>query len=159
MENDKLLTDEQFLPCALNLVESAQKLIYISTFKVELTTKPRGRDLHNFFEHVFEKSRLGVDVRFLTNTFTKRGSIPLSNFHAIQELSRRGVQVRILQGTRICHAKLLIIDDATVILGSHNLSVKSCHNNFEVSYILTNPYVIGQLQGVYQEVWDTARKL
>lgn len=158
MEMGTLLVDEQFLPTALSLIEHATKSICISTFKAEITTRPRGRKLLNFFELVFEKSRSGVNVRFIINRITKKGSVPLSNLYTIQEIPKHGIEVRCLQNDRCCHAKLIIVDDYAAILGSHNLSVKSCHNNFEVSYEIRDNYIVHILQRIFNEVWQNSRK-
>ncbi len=154
----QLLTNEQFLPAALTLLSAAKKSIFISTFKAELTTKPRGRRLVKFFELLFEKSRLGLDVRFLISKRESYGHIPLSNLFAVRELKKNKVQVRHLRHDRICHAKLIIVDNEITILGSHNLSVKSCHNNFEASLCIADPYIAGQLQGFYVVTWEDAKK-
>lgn len=154
----QLLTDEQFLPAALDLIACAKKSIDISTFKAELTTKPRGRRLIKLFNLVIEKSRLGVPVRFLISKRENYGHIPLTNLFAVRELQRNKVQVRHPRNSRLVHAKVIIIDGELAVLGSHNLSVKSCHNNFEVSLCITDPYIVGQLQGVFTTVWDDARK-
>ncbi len=153
-----ILIDQDFLPAAIKLVEAATKSIYIATFKAEITTKPRGRLLKKFFDVVREKSRLGLDVRLLLNKITKMGSVPITNLYVMQELPKSGVPVHTLRNTRICHAKLLIVDDFAAIIGSHNLSVKACHNNFEISYLTQNSYVVGQLIGIYCNVWENSQK-
>lgn len=157
METGNLLINEQFLPAACDLVVSAKRIIYISTFKAELTTKPRGRSLTKFFELVFEKSRLGLDVRVLITKRENYGHVPTSNAYAVRMLKEKKVAVRHLQNDRVVHAKLLIVDDDIAIIGSHNLSVKSCHSNFEVSYMCHDIYAVGQLIGIYQGVWENAK--
>ena len=158
MHVHRILKDEEFLQALQDMLTLAQKSIYISTFKAEITTKPRGRALHKFFEGVFEKSRLGLDVRVLINRTTPRGSIPLSNLYAIGELQKHGVKVRCLKDNRVCHAKVMIVDKMAAVFGSHNLSVKSCHNNFEISYVANAPMVVNYLAGIFEGVWETAQK-
>jgi len=156
MEVGTLLIDEQFLQAAASLISNARKSICITTFKAELTSRPRGRVLLKLFEQVFEKSRSGVDVRFILNRVQKRGAVPVSNLYAMQEIPKHGVKLRCLRDGRVCHAKILIVDDAAAIIGSHNLSVKSCRNNFEVSYEIRNRYIVELLQKVFDRVWDNA---
>jgi len=158
MEIGTLLIDEKFLPAAQSIIANAQKSIFISSFKVEITSKPRGRALRNFFDTLIWKAQKNVDVRFLINRITKKGGVPLSNFFAISYLPQHGIQVRCLTNERICHAKLLIVDGLIVIIGSHNLSVKSCHNNFEVSYLFHDIYTAGQLHRLYENIWQNSRK-
>ena len=158
MEQSIILIDNEFLPAAHDLLLGATKRIYISTFKAELTTKPRGRRLIKFFELMIEKSRLGLDVRVLISKSENYGHIPVTNVYAIRYMKEGKIQVRHLRNDRLCHAKIIIVDDNTVIIGSHNLGVRSCHNNFEISFMCKDSYTVGQMIGVYQAVWDDARK-
>ena len=154
----QLLTDEKFLPAAIHLISDAQKSIDISTFKAEMTTKPRGKRLLQLFNLIIEKARLGIPVRFLISKRESYGHIPLTNLYAVREMKANRVQVRHLRNSRLCHAKTIIIDNELAILGSHNLSIRSCHNNFEASLAITDPYIVGQLQGFFSIAWDDAKK-
>ena len=158
MEIGTLLPDEQFLLAAIGLITSAEKSIYISTFKAEITTKPRGRRLKHFFDDLIEKARLGLDVRFITNRRQNFGHVPATNLYAVTYLKKTPIKVRHLLNDRICHAKLIIIDDCTAIIGSHNLSVKSCQSNFEMSYMLRDFYIVGNLKRIYELLWENAVK-
>lgn len=158
MPTGALLVDENFLPSAINLIGKAEKLIYISTFKAELTTKPRGRRLHKFFELLLEKARLGIDVRLLISKREEYGHIPLTNLFAVRAMKEGKVKVRHLRNSRLCHAKILLVDDFAGILGSHNLSIKSCHSNFEVSYFFYDSSIIDHLYNVYLRLWDNAKE-
>ena len=154
----QILLDEKFLPEAKRLVNEAKKSIYISTFKAELTTKPRGRRLLEFFKLLAEKAAIGVDVRLLISKRESYGHIPLTNLFAVREMKAGKVKVRHLRNDRLCHAKTIIIDEQVAILGSHNLSIKSCHSNFELSCVIDDIYLVGQLVDMYSVVWDDARK-
>jgi len=154
-----VLCDEEFLPAAIDLISSAQKRIYISTFKAEITTRPRGRVLNLFFEKLFLKAASGLDVRFLINQFTGTKSIPFTNTFAVRELKKRKVDVRCLRNSRICHAKIIIVDYTAAILGSHNLSVRACHNNFETSLYFEHTGQIERLTAKYIETFNSAQKI
>lgn len=159
MAPDTLLLDEKFLPAAQDLVSRAKTRIWISTFKAEITSKPRGEKLSKFFNTLFEKARSGVDVRFMTNRIDEKGHIPISNVFAIRALKKNNVKVRHLRDPRICHAKIILVDCESAILGSHNLSVRSCHNNFEVSYLFTDLERATSMRTIFEQVWDNAKKI
>lgn len=154
MEIGFVLVDDAFLTTAAQLVAEAKKSICISTFKAEITPKPRGRRLSNFFELVFEKARQGISVRFIINKTSMRGAIPLSNALAINALYLHGIPVHCLPNNRCCHAKILIVDNDSAIIGSHNLSVKSCNYNFELSYLIKDTYVVNIIQKTFDRTWD-----
>jgi len=154
-----LLPDEKFLSAAQQLIENAEKKIWISTFKAEITTKPRGRKLHHFFDTLFEKAASGVDVRFMMNRPDGGKHVPISNEFAIRALLENKIKVRRLPHVRCCHAKLILTDYCGSILGSHNLSVKSCLGNFECSMYVLDPDIEEKLRLTYLDTWATTRKI
>lgn len=152
------LIDNEFLPQAKALVESAERSIDITTFKAEITTKPRGLALLHFFKAILLKAKEGVRVRFLINWNQDRKSCPKTNLYVITELRKAGIKVRHLKNNRCCHAKAIIVDQTKAIIGSHNLSVKSCHNNFEISYIAADPEFVTRLSSVFDASFLDAEK-
>lgn len=151
-----ILHDEEFLPAAFNLISWAKKTIFISSFKLEITTKPRGRNLARLFDLIAQKAADGVDVRILTNKHDNQGHVPSTNAYAILHLKKKKIKVRYLQNNRICHAKTIIVDSDMAILGSHNLSIKSCHNNFEISYTVSHSQMVATLESMFVKVWCDA---
>ena len=154
----KVLTNEEFLPFAIQLIDSAKESIIISTFKAEMTTKPRGRRLMKLFDLVHKKAREGITVSFLISERENYGHIPLTNFYAVRELKANSVKVRHLKHGRLCHTKLIIVDNETAILGSHNLGIKSCHNNYEMSLYIDDPHIVAQMEEVFNVEWENAKK-
>ncbi len=152
------LIDNEFLPQAKALIEGAEKSIDISTFKAEITTKPRGLPLLLFFKVLLQKAKEGVKIRFLINWNQERRSCPKTNLYVITELRKAGIPIRHLRNNRCCHAKTIIVDDKKAIIGSHNLSVKSCHNNFEISYLLSGAEDVGAISSVFAASFLDAEK-
>lgn len=153
-----LLKDNEFLPQAKALIETAKRSIDISTFKAEITAKSRGLALSQFFKTLVQKAKNGVRVRFLINWNHDRKSCPKTNLYVITELKKANIKVRHLKNNRCCHAKTIVVDKEKAILGSHNLSVKSCHNNFEISYVLPDIEAISTLSSVFEHSWNDAQK-
>ena len=154
-----LVVDNQFLPQAQALIELAKKEICISSFKLEINEKPRGRALKGLFDTIIEKIKSGVKVKILFNWHDDRRSVPKTNYHASIFLKSAGADVRYLQNNRCCHAKLLIIDKEKVLLGSHNLSIRSCENNFELSYLIPDPETVTQVSAIFESIFGGAKKI
>ena len=154
-----ILLDNQFLGIARALVQQAKQEIRISTFKLELNDKPRGLALKKLFEDLTEKIKAGVKVKILFNWNTDRRSVPKTNLYASCFLRNAGADVRYLKNNRCCHAKLLIVDTEKVLLGSHNLSVRSIANNFELSYLIPDPETVTQVSAIFNTIFDGAEKI
>jgi len=154
-----LVVDNQFISVAQALVEQAKIEICVSSFKLEICDKPRGRDLKKFFETIVEKSKAGVKVKFLFNWHDDRRSVAKTNYSASLFLKQSGIDIRYLRNNRCCHAKLLIIDKEKILLGSHNLSVRSTQNNFEMSYIMPDPETAAQVVAVFERIFADAKPI
>lgn len=154
-----LLVDNDFLPLARSIINSAQHRIDICTFKGELITKPRGKRLLFLFQNLYEKRAAGVEVRFLINWHDGKRGAPLANRNTINELKKNKIDVRGLTANRCCHAKIILVDGKKAIIGSHNLSVNSCHSNFEISYIIMDPASLARLASVFNTVFRKAKPL
>ncbi len=152
-----LVVDEQYITIAQALVEQAKKEICISSFKLEICDKPRGRDLKRFFESIVEKQKSGVKVRILFNWHDDQRSVAKTNYSASIFLKQAGVDIRYLKNNRCCHAKLLMIDKEKILLGSHNLSVRSTQNNFEMSYLIPDPETVAQAAGEFERLFADAK--
>lgn len=138
------------------MVDSATTSIDISTFKAEFTTKHRGRHLRAFFDKVFEKRAAGIRVRFLLNWNDQRRMVPSTNKSAISHLKAHKIDVRVLRLSRCCHSKIILVDSHKCILGSHNLSVSSCHRNFEASWLVYGHLVCRPFQELYDHTFRDA---
>lgn len=153
-----ILSDNEFLPQAFALIDSAKREITLSTFKAEITTKPRGKALADFFKKVIEKAKSGLRVRLILNWNTDRRSCPKTNLYVMQELKKHNIKVKFLRNNRCAHAKIIMADRERAIIGSHNLSVKSCHNNFELSFLTTDPDAVQRLSTIFDHSWNDAQK-
>jgi cardiolipin synthase len=154
-----LVLDNQYLSVAQALIEQAKKEICISSFKLEICDKPRGRDLKKFFEAIVDKSNSGVKVRVLFNWHDDRRSVAKTNYSASLFLKNAGIAVRYLGANRCCHAKVLMIDKEKVLLGSHNLSIRSTQNNFELSYLIPDPETVAQVGAIFEKLFSEAKSI
>jgi len=157
MKKLAILKDEEFLPAAKKLINQARTAVFISSFKIELSTKRRGAKLAEIFYLLKDKARDGLDVRVLTNKQNEQGYVPHTNAYVINYLKKNRVSVKCLPNNRICHAKMIIVDNEAAIIGSHNLSIKSCHNNFEMALLATDLIIVSTLKGYFISGWLTGK--
>lgn len=151
-----IIHDNEFLPQACALIESAKQSIDICTFKAEFTSHHRGRHLLNFFQKVFEKRENGIIVRMMFNWNNKRRSCPSTNKSALGHFKKHKIDLKVLPRNRCCHSKIIMVDSKKAIVGSHNLSVSSCSLNFEVSYLVHDPSAVASLQSIFSNVFKGA---
>lgn len=154
-----LVVDNQYLSVAQTLIEQAKKEICVSSFKLEISEKPRGRALKKLFDSIIERLKAGVKVKVLFNWHDDQKSVAKTNYYASVFLKSHGADVRFLQANRCCHAKLLLVDKEKALLGSHNLSIRSCENNFELSYLIPDPETVANLSSVFEHSFMDAKSI
>lgn len=152
-----LVKDNNYLQYAMAMIKDAKKEICLSSFKLEISDKPRGRALKEYFEQIIEKMKSGVKVKVLFNWHDDRKSVAMTNYPASIFLKQRGVDIRYLKNNRCCHAKVLIVDREKVLLGSHNLSVRSTQNNFELSYLIPDPETAAEVSAEFDRLFKDAK--
>ena len=153
-----IILDQNFLAIATPLIAKAKTEILLSSFKLEYTDRTRGKKLYAFFLELFAAQARGVKVHVLFNWHADRRSVAKTNFNAGCELKNKNIAVRYLPSNRCCHSKLLIIDREYAFVGSHNLSVKSTTENFEISYLITEKDEVKNLRLIYEEIFTNGIK-
>jgi phosphatidylserine/phosphatidylglycerophosphate/cardiolipin synthase-like enzyme len=152
----KFLPDERFLPQAVMLTAAATNEILISSYKLEHTMRQRGDALRVLFEALVAAKRKGVKVKVLLNWNDLRRSVAKTNLYAMKWLKSHDIESRYLKDNRCCHAKIIIVDRKSVILGSHNLSCKSVMENHETSVLLDDAEIVQQAHELFLRVWENA---
>lgn len=100
----------------------------------------------------------GVDVRIIVPA---QSDVPFTQ-HASrtfwEPLLRAGVRL-FRYRSRIHHAKLMIIDDTHVVLGSSNMDTRSFHLNFEADALVEHPGFNRRLSGLFSDALDESEEV
>jgi len=95
-----------------------------------------------------EAKQRGVDVRVGLDLGRDRdtGDIEDKHVNAGQWLERHGIPVVLDEDTITTHAKVVVIDDRWVVLGSHNWTRSAMLMNREVSVVIDDPAMVKRLE-------------
>ena len=69
-------------------------------------------------------------------------------------LRENGINVKIPISKNLIHTKFIIIDDAFLIMGSHNFSQAAFTTNFETSVVLDDPLQINDFVLFFNNIWS-----
>jgi hypothetical protein len=133
---DSLIPQGQYEETALAAVRSAKESVHLFLY---LFNVPAGRASGpgRLMEALIDARRRGVDVEVLLDA----GDSPFDpldrNRAAVEALARGGVAVAYADG-RVLHAKALVVDRKTVILGSSNWTSAAFESNWEADVVLTS---------------------
>jgi len=99
-------------------------------------------------------ARRGVKVRVLLNIESMGHAITKINTRTEQFLRLSSIEVKFGQIGVATHAKLLIIDDRLMVLGSHNISKGSFSRNQEASIVVEGGEAIRQYIDYFGLLWQ-----
>ena len=99
-------------------------------------------------------ARRGVKIRVLLNIESMGHAITKINSRTEQFLRLAGCEVKFGQIGVATHAKMLIIDDRFLVLGSHNVSKGSFSRNQEASIVVEGGEAIRPYIDYFKLLWD-----
>jgi len=133
---DAVIPPGQYEATALTAIQSAKKSVHLFLYLFNL---PSGRASGpgRLAEALIDARRRGVEVDVLLDA----GDSPFDpldrNRAVVEALARGGVGVAYVDG-KILHAKVLVVDRKTVILGSSNWTSAAFESNVEADVVMTS---------------------
>jgi phosphatidylserine/phosphatidylglycerophosphate/cardiolipin synthase-like enzyme len=137
------------------LIQAATQTIDIIMYEWKWYTHEKAGGVEKFNLAIQNAARRGVKVRVLMNIESMGHAITKINTHTEQFLRLAGVEVKFGQIGVATHAKLLILDQRTLILGSHNISKGSFSRNQEASVVIEGGEAIRPYIDYFGLLWQT----
>lgn len=138
-----LLMDEDYIAKALEFISAAKTRIWICAYTWRWYENHPEKLIQQFNYQIARKSISGVQVRAIVDS-------------PIQALSLRayGIATKTLPTKKVLHTKAILIDDKTLIIGSHNLTEKGTSENFEASIAIQEPELCLDFADYYERLWE-----
>jgi len=133
---------KEYIKKVIPLIEGAQRSIKIVVFAWFWYENHPGNPCQLFNMAIVRARARGVVVQACVN----------SEFIA-KPLRQNKIDVHIPISKSLMHVKMIIIDDDTVILGSHNFSLSAFTQNFELSVILKKAPKIADFILFFESLW------
>jgi cardiolipin synthase len=102
--------------------------------------------------------RSGVKVQMIVPSIHDVPLIELMSRAYLAPLLKAGVEIFERQDT-ILHAKIMLIDDYWVTLGSANFDFRSFHRNYEINVIIDSRDFGVQVRGMFAEELEKSRRV
>jgi len=93
-------------------------------------------------------ARRGVQVQLLLPAINDVPLIKAAGRAYLSALLKEGIEIYERHGTML-HAKVMLIDDCWVTVGSANLDLRSFHRNYELNVIIDSPNFGEQVDGMF----------
>ena len=137
------IISKQFPEKVIPLIDNAVKSIDIVVFDWRWYPQDPGATVQLFNQAIVRAVRRGVRTRAIVN-----------NDEIVRVLKSCGVLAKRLIAKNLVHVKLIVIDDKTVIVGSHNYTQSAFQMNFELSVILDNPEGLAEIQSFFNNLYN-----
>lgn len=140
----------------LAAARSARKRVWILCFVINANLNRQNDPITLFLSILRDRRELGCDIRFiLDNPLISR-----PNYHCNKFFMRRLMEWNFSFCTPppkvTSHAKAVLIDDAVLFIGSHNLSKSSLINPLDCTVELRNDFLIRSFSETYSALWQDA---
>ena len=124
------------------LIDNAKNSIKIVVFDWRWYSDDPGNPCQLFNQSIVRARKRGVEVRACVNSAL-----------IAEPLKLNGVDVRIPISKNLMHTKMIIIDENTLILGSHNFSQNAFTFNLETSIIIKDDKSIFDFVSFFNSLW------
>jgi len=119
------IVGSQFPVKVIPLLDEAKKSIKIVVYDWRWYPQAPGQPVQKFNQAIVQARRRGVEVRAVTNTQ-----------EIVDILKREKCKAKRIVTPRLIHAKMMIIDDNVLIIGSHNYTQNAFTLNYEISVVI-----------------------
>lgn len=143
MKNTVIIAGD-FLKSISPHIARARKTIDIIVFDWRWYPDQPASDCQKFNKLIVDAVKRGVRVRCVVNSDD-----------VARQLRNIGADVKKHLSTHLLHAKLMLIDNATVITGSHNYTQSAMTTNYELSVILEEIDNIEQFYIFFNNIWQS----
>lgn len=130
---------------ALRLIAGARQRVSVVLFVARLDDD--GPVMH-LIQALSDAARRGVTVRVVLDRGRdwRTGDLDPKHLEVAERLRRGGVRVVLDEDDRTTHAKVLVVDDRQVVVGSHNWTRSALITNREWSLLIDDPVIAAQIQ-------------
>jgi len=138
----RYLPDEEYLPVLIKLIKSAEQSIFVSMY-VMPEAKSEQPHLQEVIDALSAAGGRGVYVYLLLFTpFSANDRLAYAHSNWAEKLRAEGIDVRLASPAINLHAKMVVVDLAMVLIGSHNWSdgALSGERVYEASALLILPH-------------------
>lgn len=145
-QTSQLILDGEYCEAVIPLIRAAKKEISLCMYSWRWYESEPGLGIQQVNIELLRALRRGVHVRCLVDTV-----------QTFTRMSKQGFYVRYVPSNKLMHTKAIMIDQKYLVMGSHNLTKRANHDNYEVSVILNDFEVCTQFSIYFDTIFEVSR--
>lgn len=138
------ISQEKYFPAVKEAMGQAKQSIYMVMFKVNLQPYDDGSSIAQLVNELIVAHKRGVNVtvildqniEFSGGDYIDEWQVEGKNAWCFKALKEAGINVRYDDPTTYTHAKIIVIDGKTIIIGSANWTRSALFKNFEANVLI-----------------------
>jgi len=142
----EVTTDREYFNEVSEVLAGARESIHIVLFSANYQGNYGDSHVNELLQELISARNRGVDVQIVMDYW------PEGNDKTVNYLKKNNVEAKMVQIDGTTHAKLIIIDGETVIVGSTNWSYHSVDKNHEANVIIRDGRVAGEFESYFSAV-------
>ena len=158
VEDLKLVTDGDYFQTAMKMIQEAKSSIHIIMFEMGYYDNRTSTPSNLLIKELMAARKRGVKVEVILDVREKEDRSTQRNRRTGKMLSDGGVEVTYDSLSKTTHAKVLIADGQTSLLGSTNWTYPSLSSNHEACVLIRSREVAKELIGYFNRVKAEGRK-
>ena len=139
-----ILTNQQYLPMLINFIQTAKYRIDIGMYIFKVG-KSEANGPRRVMAELIRARKRGVKVNVTLEKSSYNNSLNDDNKQVAKILRRNKITVKLDSKKRTTHTKIVIIDGRFGFIGSHNFTHSALTKNNEITLLLDNPRVVGDI--------------
>lgn len=148
------LPGNTYLPILRKIIGGVKYSVDVVQYQWNFYPYDNTLPLQQLNQDIMSQVRKGIKYRILLNIETVTHKITRINQQTKKNFESVGAKVKFGPVSQITHAKLFIVDDQFVILGSHNLSKHSVSRNDEASVLINNRTIAMEFKRYFELLWS-----
>lgn len=153
----KLLIEHDFIKELYNILQRATVKIYSTIYYARIHKTHKNDDTRKIIQALADAKNRGVEIKILINNPSQKNKLNTSIQYFIYQLQESKIDVKQTPQGRITHAKTWIIDNDKVIIGSHNLTLRSLRISREISILVIDEKINKQLTEYFLKYYHNTK--
>lgn len=149
----RVLLGNEFMSALVREIKGAESSIWVAIFEWSWYPGQRTGTCQDINRALCGKAKNGTDVRVILHNESIGRALHKINRKTAGHLRQNRVQVRWGNTGIPLHAKVWVFDQARMIIGSHNISVRSVRTNIEASVLTDYPDEVKRVVEWFEGLW------
>ena len=143
---NKIILDKEYWQEAVRLIDACERELRITAYSWRWYPNEPECEVQQINVAIMRAIVRGVSVRAMCS------SLPMA-----LTLQKYGIQAKYCDEARTVHSKVLCTDSKAIILGSHNITKRALHENYEISMLSCDYEPVAQFITYFDKIWEYAR--